>query len=642
LRARAWSPCLDFPVGPYRPRGNPKPAGTGPALSLNAVRSIELLAPARDLEAGLAAVSCGADAVYIGAPRFGAREAAGNSVTDIEKLVRYAHKYWARVYVTLNTLIRDSEVSEAVSLARTVHEIGADALIIQDVGLLQCDLPPIPLFASTQMHNNTPEKIAFLEGVGMQRVILARELNLQQIAQIRSRTSVELEAFVHGALCVGTSGQCYLSYALGGRSANRGECAQPCRRVYSLVDSRGQRLIESRHLLSIRDLNNSENLRNLLNAGITSFKIEGRLKDKYYVMNVVGHYRRLLDSIMRGGEERKSSSGKSVLDFEPDPDKTFNRGYTSWFVSGRREKMGSFESPKMVGMFVGAVASVGRDCFRIGGGTAPLRAGDGISFYGSTGELEGTRVNRVEGNLIYPARMDGITRDGAIFRNHDESFFARLRKSNVARRIDVWIEFSEIPDGYRLRLQDEDGVIAFHDLVVEKVQAQKADMARAGLETQLAKLGETEFACAGIRILTEVPPFLPISVLNGLRRDAVEALRRGRQAAWVSPGSAVRVNDIPYPETSLSFLGNVLNRHAEAFYRKHGVSEIEPAPESGLDMRGRKVMTTKYCLKHELDGCPRGGGRVSLHEPLSLIDDQGRRLRLEFDCRECCMNVFYE
>jgi collagenase-like PrtC family protease len=317
---------------------------------------IELLAPAKDLDTGLAAINCGADAVYIGAAQFGAREAAANSLEDLEALVAHAHKYWARVYVTVNTLLRNDELPEAVRLIHRLHAAGVDALIIQDAGLLECDLPPLPLIASTQMHNHTPERVAFLEKVGFQRVILARELSLEQIRAIRAQTTLELECFVHGALCVSYSGQCYLSYAIGGRSGNRGQCAQPCRRRYSLVDSRGQTLASDRYLLSLRDLNLSADLKDLLEAGVSSFKIEGRLKDIHYVMNVVSYYRQQLDAILAGKGLQKSSSGRSQVGFTPDLAKTFNRGFTTYFLKGRDAAMHDHAAPK----FTGAAVEIGR------------------------------------------------------------------------------------------------------------------------------------------------------------------------------------------------------------------------------------------------------------------------------------------
>jgi len=599
--------------------------------------ALELLSPAKDLETGLAAINCGADAVYIGASRFGAREAAGNPLTDIHRLIRHAHKYWARVYVVVNTLLHDAEIPEALKLIRQVYESGADALIIQDVGLLECDLPPIPLFASTQMHNHTPARVAFLEKVGFRRAILARELSLEQIREIRQQTSLELETFVHGALCVSYSGQCYLSYALGRRSGNRGQCAQPCRLAYSLVDGSGRILLQNRHLLSIRDLNLSEHLGELVEAGVTSFKIEGRLKDKNYVTNVVSHYRKALDKL----GEPKSSSGHVNLDFDPNPEKTFNRGYTDSFVTGRRSKIGVLDTPKMAGEEIGQVEAVTRTSFRLDR-PVDLHTGDGLSFFTPDKELTGTFVNQVDGDWITPAKMDGIRPSLALCRNHDKAFMDRLERSRTTRKIDVEMCLMEIPTGYRLEISDEDGVTGSFEKDYTHQPAEKPEQARQTIEKQLDKLGETEFACNKIQVLIHPVPFLPASGWNELRRGAVESLQAARATGRPSVGGGIIPNAFPYPETELTYLGNALNEKAMTFYRRHGVMKIEPAAESGLDLHERKVMTAKYCIKYQLDACPREGKGHTLPEPLTLVDEQGGRLRLKFDCSKCVMDVIFE
>jgi 23S rRNA 5-hydroxycytidine C2501 synthase len=601
---------------------------------------LELLSPAKDLETGLAAINCGADAVYIGASRFGAREAAGNSLADVESLIRYAHKYWARVYVVVNTLLYDSEIPEALKLIRQIYQSGADALIIQDVGLLECELPPLPLFASTQMHNNTPARVAFLEKVGFQRVILARELSLPQIRAIRQKTSIALEAFIHGALCVSYSGQCNLSYAMGGRSGNRGQCAQPCRQAYSLVDGNNRALVQNRHLLSIRDLNLTGHLRELVEAGVTSFKIEGRLKDKNYVMNVVSHYRRTLDAL---GEPTRSSSssGQVKLDFEPNPAKTFNRGYSDYFITGQRVKIGTPESPKMVGEPIGQVQAVTRTTFRLDH-AADLHNGDGLSFFNPKKELTGTLVNGMAGEWITPAAMEGIRPGLALYRNHDKAFMDRLDKSKTIRKIGVEMKLSGTPTGYRLEIRDEDGVKGFFEQDCTPQAAEKPEMALETIKKQLGKLGETEFACGKIQVMLQPIPFLPASEWNELRREAVENLQAARALQRPKAEGGILPNATPYPETELSYLGNVLNEKAMIFYRRHGVMKIEPAAESGLDMHGRKVMTTKYCLKYQLEACPCEGKKGTLQEPLTLVDEEGHRLRLKFDCKECVMEVVFE
>jgi collagenase-like PrtC family protease len=602
---------------------------------------IELLAPARDLACGMAAINCGADAVYIGAPRFGARANAGNSLPDIETLVGYAHTYWAKVYITLNTLLRDDELPDALRLISQLYDMGVDGLIVQDVGLLECDLPPLPLIASTQMHNATPARVAFLEQVGFQRAILARELDLEQIAAIRRQTGLELECFVHGALCVSYSGQCYLSYALGGRSGNRGECAQPCRRCYSLVDGAGSPLVRDRYLLSLRDLNLSAHLAELLAAGITSFKIEGRLKDEAYVTNVVSFYRRRLDRVLQAGGWARSSSGESRIDFKPDVAKTFNRGYTTYYLHGRAEPPGAPDTPKMVGEAVGLILAVDGAAVELEGDIL-LRAGDGLCFFDETHTLRGTTLNAVRGRTLVPDKVEGMRKGTLLYRNHDHAFLSRLQKARAERRIPVRLRLEETADGFALLATDADGNAATGVLTAEKVVAEQPGRALAAVEQQLAKMGDTAFVCAGLEVAWSQACFLPFSALNALRRDALEKLAAVRaQNRPVLRRAAVK-NSVPYPERQLTFLGNVLNRQAAAFYRRHGVLDIAPAAEAGMDMRGERVMRTRYCIKHQLGLCVRDQDRPPLHEPLYLVDEEGRRYRLRFDCAACEMEVVFE
>lgn len=603
--------------------------------------SIELLAPAKDLDCGKAAIDSGADAVYIGAPRFGAREQASNTLEDIAALVAHAHTYWAKVYVTLNTLLRDDELTPALQLARQLADLGVDGLIVQDAGLLELDLPPLPLIASTQMHNTTPEKVAFLEQVGFQRVILARELSLEEIAAIRKQTNVELEVFIHGALCVCYSGQCALSYALGGRSGNRGACAQPCRKAYTLCDAEGNVVAHRRHLLSLRDLNQTDALRDLLAAGVTSFKIEGRLKDRNYVVNVVSHYRTQLDEILKAQGLTRSSAGTSHLDLTPDVNKTFNRGYTPYFLRGRGEEpVGSIDSPKMVGESVGRVKSAGQRSFVLDGDT-PLHNGDGLCFFNRRGELRGTMVNAVQGQMITPGSMEGISPGMEIFRNHAHAFLTQLAQSTPTRRLAVTFTLRDTDDGLALQAEDENGVTAEFALACEKPVAEKPEQARAANEKQLTKTGGTLFECAAVRMETAADYFLPFAFLNALRRGVLEALLAERLRRYPKATGGVKRNDAPYPEKRLTFLGNVLNRRAADFYRRHGVTEIEPAAEAGAVLRGRAVMTTKYCLKHQLGLCMKQHPATRPPEPLSLHDEEGHVLELRFDCRRCEMQVLY-
>ena len=608
---------------------------------------IELLAPAKDADTGIAAINCGADAVYIGAKKFGAREDAGNSVEDIHALCRYAHKYFAKVYVTLNTLLRDDEIPDAVNLIAQLHDAGIDALIIQDMGLLECDLPPIPLFASTQLHNTSAEKTAFLEKVGFDRVILARELDLDRIRDIRSHTQIALECFVHGALCVSYSGQCYLSYAIGRRSGNRGQCAQPCRRKYSLSDKNGKILSAPRHLLCLKDLNLSEYLKELIDAGITSFKIEGRLKDKSYVMNIVSFYRQKLDLILQEMNLKKGSSGKSVIDFTPDPYKTFNRGYSRYFIRGRHKSLSTWDTPKSLGEKIGRVISAAKDHFSIDS-DKNLRAGDGICFFDKNQQLCGTSINKADGSKIYPEKMSGIEKGVVIYRNHDHAFLSELKKSRAVRSIEVSLILDETPDGFSLTAKDEDGVSAGVCISCQKQAAEKKEQAKAAIEKQLVKFGGTEFVCAELVLNLTDSWFIPLSELNALRRNVLEKLSQARQEQRPVRTRRIIPNDAAYPETELSYSGNVLNQKAKKFYQRHGVVRIMPAAESGVDMHGKKVMTTKYCLNYEFGRC---SGKPPLtptlspigeREALYLTDEDGRKFRLDFDCVNCEMAVFYE
>ena len=614
---------------------------------------IELLAPAHNLEVGLAAIDSGAEAVYIGAPRFGARARAGNSLQDLAALVRHAHTYWARVYVTVNTLLYDDELPEAVRLLHQLHDIGVDAAIVQDVGLLECDLPPLPLIASTQMHNHTPERVAFLEQVGFRRVILARELSLEQIRAIRDQTTLELESFVHGALCVSYSGQCYMSYAVGGRSGNRGECAQPCRRRYALVDADGQPLVEGRHLLSLRDLNLGQHLEALLDAGVTSFKIEGRLKDQAYVVNVVSWYRRQLDRFLAARGWARSSSGHSRVEFEPDLDKTFNRGYTTYFLHGRGQPPGALDSPKMVGEYLGTVTEVRAGAFLLDTSVA-LHNGDGLCWFGAENELEGTFVNGVvstpgwqqaaRGLLITPADTAGIRPGLKVYRNRDHAFLQQVDASQPVREIEVRLRLEETSEGLALVARDEDGIATTAALPGGKVPADKPAQAAVTARRQLGKTGGTPFLCTAVDLAWTRPYFLPMSTLNALRRDVLERLLAAREEARPRTEGHIERNEAPYPQKRVDYRGNALNRQAEAFYRRHGAEGVESAAESGLDMEGRVVMRTRYCLKHQLglcDGGPAGRKDPGWAEPLYLVDEDGHRYRLRFRCADCEMEVIY-
>jgi putative protease len=495
------------------------------------------------------------------------------------------------------------------------------------------------------MHNHTPERVAFLEKVGFRRAILARELSLEQIRAIRARTSLELECFVHGALCTGYSGQCYLSYAIGGRSGNRGECAQPCRRKYSLVDAEGRVLEPPRHLLSLRDLALDAELGALLDAGVTSFKIEGRLKDAAYVKNVVSWYRQQLDNALAERGLARASSGHSHVDFEPDVNKTFNRGYTTYFLHGRGEPPGRIESPKMVGEPAGRVAAVQGDRLLLDTPLA-LHGGDGLTWFDAEGELTGTRVNAVEpvGGQVRVTVEDGsgLHPGLEILSNHDHVFLRQVEQSEPQRRIGVQFRLESTAEGFRLEAIDEDGNKAVATLAGVQELAHKPAQAEETARRQLAKAGDTAFDVTQVELAWDRPCFLPVSTLNGLRRAALARLTEVRATNRPRMEAKIVRNNVAYPESTLTYRGNVLNRQAAAFYRRHGVTEIEPAAESGLDMRGRVVMRTRYCLAHQLGWCAGDRRRRPLREPLTLVDENGRRYGVRFDCRACEMEIVFE
>ncbi len=603
--------------------------------------ALELLAPAGNAEIGMAAIDHGADGVYIGAPRFSARAEAGAAVAEIARLIDHAHLYYAKVYVALNTIMTDRELPEAFEIIRELHRSGVDGLILQDVGLLELDLPPIPLIASTQMHNDTAEKVQFLEAVGFKRVILARELSLDEIAVIRRKTRVGLEAFVHGALCVSYSGQCYMSHAAAGRSGNRGVCVQPCRFRYTLTDGGGRVMERGKYLLSLKDLNRMDAIPDLVAAGITSFKIEGRYKGIDYVKNVTAAYRQAIDRFIGGRPGyHRSSSGVSELGFLPDPERTFNRGYTPYFLSGRREKVASPDTQKSIGQAVGAVTGVGKDYFRMA--RHDLQNGDGLCFFTKQRELVGFRVDRIDREKIYPNRMEGLETGTRLYRNHDMAFTRILNKPSATRRIRVKMEFAQEDASIRLVVRDEDRNRAETGMAALFEPPRDPSASRKRIETHLHSTGTTPYRVTELTIRPDRTGFLPLSALNRIRRDVLEELTRVRLENYPRETSDFVPNDAPYPEKRLDYRANVLNEHARRFYERHGVESIEPALEMLPDSVGKTVMTARYCIRHQLDLCLRHGpsGRP-VKEPLRISD--GRHIyRLEFDCRQCRMHVILE
>ncbi len=595
---------------------------------------IELLAPAKDAQTAIAAIQCGADAVYIGAERFGARQAAANSAENIQKVVNFAHQFYAKVYITLNILLFDSELPAAEKLIWQLYDIGVDGLIIQDMGILEMNLPPIPLIASTQMDNSSVKKIKFLEDVGFSRAILARELSHEEIKNIRSRTSIALECFIHGALCVGASGQCYLSYAIGGRSGNRGQCAQPCRRLYTLKNTTGEIAVTDRYLLSLKDLNLSEHLEELIDAGITSFKIEGRLKDTAYVVNTVSYYRRLLDSILNKKKLAKSSSGKITLRFEPNLCKTFNRGFTNFNFADRHAKLGSIDTPKSIGEFAGIVRKIENKFFTLDA-EFEFHNGDGICFFDCENNLTGTTINNVEEQRIYPQRMNDIRLGQKIYRNYDHQFVMKLLNRPAERKIGITISVQENADWLVLNGIDEDGNKAQVIIEGKKKPAEKIDTAKNALHSQLTRLGNTIFECTDLKIETKEIYFVPASLLNEARRQLVERLITERLKNRPKQKIEFIKTNVPYFEKHLKFTGNVLNHKAKDFYIRHGVETIEAGAESGLNLTGQKVMTTKYCLMRELNLCT---GQNT--QPMILQDEDGREFTVKFLCGKCGMEIY--
>ncbi|NCC09644.1 MAG: U32 family peptidase [Bacteroidia bacterium] len=601
-------------------------------------RRIELLAPAKNLECGLEAINHGADAVYIGAPKFGARSAAVNSLEDIAVLVEHAHLYRARVYVTLNTILKDEELEETEALIGELHRIGVDALIVQDMGITRLNLPPIALHASTQMDNRTPEKVRFLADAGFRQVVLARELALSEIKKIHDTCpNLPLEVFVHGALCVSYSGQCYVSEACSGRSANRGECAQFCRLPFTLVDANEQEIIKNKHLLSLKDLNRSQELEELLDAGVSSFKIEGRLKDVSYVKNVTAAYRQALDRIMaRRSEFVRASSGKTIHAFTPQLNKSFSRGFTTYFLHGRDKEIFSFDTPKSLGEEMG-VFKEARENFLVVSGVKPFNNGDGVCYLDEQGRLQGFRVNRVDSNKLYPQEMPHLKRRTILYRNFDQEFEKILSRKSAERKLGLEMTLTDHASGYSLTLADEDGCRVTLSLPYAKELARtpQAD----NLKNQLAKLGNTPFEVQKITVDLSDNWFIPASILAAFRRDAVEELLRVRRITYRREEAVWKKTTHPYVQKALTYLGNVMNSQAAEFYREHGVEAVEPAYEQ-QPVPEAVLMFCKHCLRYSMGWCPTHQHvRSPYKEPYTLVSADGRRFRLEFDCKNCQMKV---
>ena len=628
---------------------------------------IELLSPARDADIGIEAVNHGADAVYIGGPAFGARAGAGNDIRALERLIAHAHRFHSRVFITLNTILRDDELEGARQMAWQVYNAGADALIIQDMGLLELDLPPIQLHASTQTDIRTPEKARFLQDCGLSQIVLARELTVQQIAAVRAATDPQrcaIEFFIHGALCVAYSGQCYISHAQTGRSANRGDCSQACRLPYQVTDAQGRIVAHDKHVLSMKDNNQSDNLRALIDAGVRSFKIEGRYKDMGYVKNITAHYRKLLDEILDEREASgdplvRASSGRTTFTFTPDPLQNFNREFTDYFVNGRKEDIGAFDTPKNPGQVIGWVTKLGPNFveLEVSDPATVLHNGDGLCYYDLQKELVGLHINRAEpvsprGGRhwrVFPKDpMEGfkdLRKGTEVNRNRDMDWVRTLEKKSSDRRIGLWAQFAETADGFALTLTDEDGFTGSAQATLPHEAAQDASRAEGSLREQLGRFGATIFSVNDIALQLSQPWFVPASSLNALRRDALTTLEAARVQGLARLPRATPVEPpVPYPEDTLSYLANVFNHKARDFYARHGVKVIAAAYESHEEEGEVSLMITKHCVRYSMSLCPKQAKGVTgvqgtiRAEPMQLINGK-ERLTLRFDCKPCEMHV---
>ena len=613
---------------------------------------IELLLPAKDLPCGKIAINHGADAVYIGASAFGARQAASNSLQDLEELVRYAHLYGSKVHVTVNTVLYDSELESARKLLWELYNIGVDAVLIQDLGLLKLDIPPIALHASTQCHNHSVERIQFLEKLGFSRAVLARETDLDTIQQIHEQTNIELEAFVHGALCVSYSGQCYISRMMTGRSGNRGECAQICRTRFDLQDANGKTLVRNKHLLSLKDMCRADYIEDMLRAGIVSFKIEGRLKNENYVKNVTAFYRQKLDAILNGNTDyQRVGSGTTRFFFPPDLRKTFNREYTPYFIDGNREKIASFDTPKAIGEPIGTLEQINGKYYvkpqlfktislsssdrgkKLG---SAIANGDGLCFINENGDLEGFLVNGVEGNRIIPQKPLSAFNKVALYRNIDKAFEKVLSGKTAERKIAVDILFEELVDSVKLTMTDEDGCTATVKESIERVAAQQPEKMVETLRIALAKLGNTPFEARAIKI-PKCTAFLRAGFINELKNKAVELLCAERERCF-RPQDIIRKYSPVKMFENADYLRNITNESHKAVYSDFGATEIEYGLDKTEDYAGKTVMICKYCMRHEMGWCSRKSSEKCPSQPFFLVN--GRfKFRLEFDCSSCLMKI---
>ncbi len=614
--------------------------------------TIELLAPAKNLECGIAAIDHGADAVYIGANNFGARHAAGNSIDDIKKLCLYAHQFGVKVYATVNTIVYDEEIDEAVDMVRSLSDAGVDAVLLQDMGLLtqlRSEAIDMQLHASTQTDNRTVEKVKWLRSLGFTRVVLARELTLEEISAIHKAVpDVELEVFVHGALCVSYSGQCYASEHCFRRSANRGECAQMCRMKYSLEDTDNKPVADDAYYLSLKDQCQIDNLEKIIDAGACSLKIEGRLKDVAYVKNVVAAYNERLNQL----GVKRSSWGRVALTFKPDLNRSFNRGYTDYFVSGRHDGIASFFTPKAIGEYVGKVKEIryGKPSSFNVSTTAAFVNGDGLCFINEQGELQGFRVNRAEGNRLFPHQMPKELRRGtALYRSQDHAFDLILSAKSAVRTIPVTLSLSDCGNKLTLTVKGTDSPLYGEASIdIERQEAQKPQ--KENILRQLGKLGGTIYEAEKIIVdesLSQV--FVPSSMIADLRRKAIDNVEFLTSPVATPASPSLQGSIVPdFYKRKFSYLYNIANMNAKSFYSEYGIDNPDMAYElrdaleaSGYESERNLLMQCRHCIRYSLGYCVKNGGRrPQWKEPLHLRLADGRRFALEFDCRNCRMNVY--
>ena len=602
---------------------------------------LELLAPAKNLELGKAAINAGADAVYIGADMFGARKSAGNSIDDIRQLIEYAHKFFAKVYCTVNTIFSDSESEMVRSLIYELYTVGADAIIIQDLGILEMELPPIAIFASTQTNNYHLDRIKMIESAGVQRIILARELSLPQIKEIANNTECELESFVFGALCVSLSGMCYMSQATCNRSANRGECAQLCRHRYSLYNTDGKLIIKDKYLLSLKDLNLESKIEAMISAGITSFKIEGRLKDINYVINSVAYFRNKLDEVINSNAKayKRASSGRVEMKFQPDLRRTFNRGFTEYFISEQSDNPANINSPKSSGEYIGEVITASKNKVFVKT-NKKINAGDGLSYYKPSGELCGFRVNRAEGNTLHLYEPVSLKSGTKLYRNQDTQFEKELSANPTERKVALSIEMMAINEGILFRAIDEDNITAEEVILCEKQLANSPAKAIESIRKQMSKCGDTIFRVAEVNNIEAY--FIPIAELNSARRNLFAKLEQSRINASARPKRKQATAPPIKAKLKIDYSLNIMNSLAEKFYCNHCEiegDEIAYAPEHSKEYSEIALMTNKYCIREQVGLCPKLNKDVKSASDLILKDDASEFV-LKFDCKSCFMRIY--